>query len=110
MTNETNSQPPVPNGSTAGQAPTDAAVDARIFAIVAKQAKLDVATVKPESTLKDLGVASLDAIEVIFDIEEAFDITFPDQGTNFDTDTVQHLIDAVHAALAAKSAAPQGDA
>lgn len=100
MTNEPTSHPAVSND----------AVEPRIFAIIAKQAKLDVATVKPESTLKDLGVASLDAIEVIFDIEEAFDITFPDQGTNFDTDTVQHLIDAVHAALAAKGAAPQGAA
>lgn len=89
--------------------PNDA-IEPRIFSIIAKQAKLDVAVVKPESTLKDLGVASLDAIEVIFDIEEAFDITFPDQGTNFDTDTVQDLIDAVRTALAAKGAAPQGAA
>lgn len=87
---------------------SDETIQSRIFAIIAKQAKLDVATIKPESTLKDLGVASLDAIEVIFDIEEAFDITFPDQGTNFDTDTVQHLVDAVRVALVAKSGATQG--
>lgn len=86
------------------------AIQEQIFAIIAKQAKLDVATIKPESTLKDLGVASLDAIEVIFDIEEHFDITFPDQGTNFDTDTAQHLIDAVRSALDAKAAGPEGAA
>ena len=84
---------------------SNADIQSQVFEIIARQAKVDVATLKPESTLKDLGVASLDAIEVIFDIEEHFDITFPDQGTNFDTDTVQLLIDAVRGALDAKAAA-----
>ncbi len=80
-------------------------IPAQITEIIAKQAKVDPAMIRPESTLKDLGVASLDAIEVIFDIEEHFDITFPDQGTNFDTDTVQSLVDAVNKALASKDGA-----
>ena len=76
-----------------------------LFDIIAKQAKIDVAIIKPESTLKDLGIASLEAIELIFDIEEHFDITFPDQqGANFDIDTVQSLIDAVQKALDEKAA------
>ena len=82
----------------------------QVIAIIAKQAKLELDVVKPESTLKDLGVASLDAIEVIFDIEEGFDITFPDQGANFDTDAVQQLIDAVIAARQAKADSPDAAA
>ncbi len=74
-----------------------------VIAIIARQTKLDVASIHSDSTLKDLGVASLEAIELIFDIEECFDVTFPDQGTNFDTDTVQHLVDAVIEAQRAKS-------
>jgi acyl carrier protein len=80
----------------------------QVFAIVASQANIDVATLRSESTLKDLGIASLDAIEVLFDIEEKFDITFPDQGTNFDTDTVQSLIDAIVEAKAAPAVVPDG--
>jgi acyl carrier protein len=81
----------------------------QVFEIIAKQAKIDVATIKPESTLKDLGIASLEAIEVIFDIEEHFDITFPDQdGANFDSDTAQSLVDAVQQGLDAKGAAGEG--
>jgi acyl carrier protein len=81
----------------------------QVFEIIAKQAKLDVAIIKPESTLKDLGVASLEAIELIFDIEEHFNINFPDQqGANFDTDTVQSLVDAVQKALDEKAAAGEG--
>ena len=82
-----------------------AAIRDEVFAIIARQAKVDVATVHDDATLKDLGVASLDAIEVIFDIEEHFDIHFPDQGTDFDTDTVRHLVDAVAAQLAGKDGA-----
>lgn len=71
--------------------------------IVAEQARIDRPLVKPEATLKDPSVASLDAIEVVFVSEERFDIRFPDQGTNFDSDTVQDLINAVHKALDAKA-------
>ncbi len=81
----------------------------QVFDIIAKQAKIDVTTIKPESTLKDLGIASLEAIELIFDIEEHFNITFPDQqGANFDTDTTQSLVDAVQKALDEKAAAGEG--
>ncbi len=81
----------------------------QIFDLVAKQAKIDVTTIKPESTLKDLGIASLEAIELIFDIEEHFNITFPDQqGANFDTDTTQSLVDAVQKALDDKAATGEG--
>lgn len=86
-------------------------IQQQIFEIIAKQAKIDVATIKPESTLKDLGIASLDAIELIFDIEEHFDINFPDQqGANFDSDTAQSLVDAVQKALDEKAASGEGNA
>lgn len=86
-------------------------IQQQIFEIIAKQAKIDVAMIKPESTLKDLGIASLDAIELIFDIEEHFDINFPDQqGANFDSDTAQSLVDAVQKALDQKAAGGEGKA
>lgn len=81
---------------------SDEAIREQIFAIVARQSGVDPAALRPEATLKDLGVASLDAIELIFDLEEHFDITFPDDRADFDTDTMQQLVDAVHSALAAR--------
>jgi acyl carrier protein len=77
-------------------------VQQEVFEIIAKQAKIDIATIKPESTLKDLGVASLDAIEVIFDIEEHFNINLPNEDTDFDAGTVGHLTEAVERQLAEK--------
>lgn len=82
----------------------------QVFEIIAKQAKIDISTITPGSTLKDLGIASLDAIELIFDIEEHFDINFPEQqGANFDSDTAQSLVDAVQKALDEKSAEGTGN-
>jgi acyl carrier protein len=86
-----------------------ATIQQQVFEIIASQAKVDLAAIRPESTLKDLGVASLEAIEMIFDIEEHFDIAFPDQqGANFDSDSAQNLVDAVEKALADKAAADEG--
>jgi acyl carrier protein len=100
---------PTTSSSAAEDSVMTATTAQQVFEIIAKQAKIDVATIAPESTLKDLGVASLDAIEVIFDIEEHFNITFPDQqGANFDTDTAQSLVDAVQKALDEKAVAGEG--
>ncbi len=82
----------------------------RVIELIAAQTKLDPAQIHTDSTLKDLGLASLNAIELIFDVEEAFDITFPDQGPNLDTDTVQGLVNAVVAANEERSARSAGKA
>ena len=78
----------------------------RVFEIVARQAKVDIGQLQPTSTFKDLAVSSLTAIEVIFEIEERFDITFPDHQANLATDTLQQLIDVVKAALSGKTVGP----
>lgn len=75
-----------------------------VFEIISKQAKIEISTIQPESTLKDLGVASLDAIEVIFDIEEHFNINLPNEDTDFEAGTVGHLVAAVDRQLAQKAA------
>ena len=88
--------------------PTAQDIHDRVFEIVARHAKVDVNTLTPATTFKDLAVASLTAIEVIFEIEEKFDITFPDQDANLGSDTLQNLIDIVAAALSRKAAGQPG--
>ncbi len=83
--------------------PSKAEISGRIIEIVARQAKVDINRVSPASTFKDLAISSLTAIEVIFEIEERFDITFPDQDANLGTDTLQHLIEITTAVLSSKA-------
>jgi acyl carrier protein len=53
-------------------------VDAAIIAILAKHAKLNEDDVTPETLLQGVGVDSLLMVEIIFELEEAFDISIPD--------------------------------
>jgi acyl carrier protein len=76
-----------------------------IFGIIAKEAGIDIAKITPESTLKELQIQSLDAVQIIFEIEDHFKITLPDRDPNFDTESVKGLIDAVEKLVAEKPAA-----
>lgn len=73
------------------------------------EGNVDVATLTPQATLKDIGMASLDAVELIFDIEEHFNITFPDsRADSLGSDTLQDLVEAVQQGLQEKGALPAG--
>ena len=48
-----------------------------VIAIIAKKKRVDKPTVELTDRLEDLGLESLDAVEMIFDIEEKFDIEIP---------------------------------
>ncbi len=62
------------------QAPTTGATDPRaaeILAILAKETALDVAQLRPEATIEDLGIASLDLTQAVFEIETRFGVEIP---------------------------------
>ena len=58
---------------------TNTEIAERLRTIVAKELKRDVSSITAEHTLRgDLGLNSLDAIELMFRIEEEFDLSIPD--------------------------------
>ncbi|HET7932144.1 MAG TPA: acyl carrier protein [Rhodanobacteraceae bacterium] len=81
-------------------------VQKTVFAIIAREAGIDEARITLDSTLKDLEIASLDAIQILFEIEDHFKIQMPDRDPNFDTESVKGLVDTVEKLLAAKAANP----
>jgi len=76
-----------------------------IFGIIAKEANIDVGKITLDSTLKELEIQSLDAVQIIFEIEDHYKITLPDRDPNFDTESVKGLVDAVEKLVAEKPAA-----
>lgn len=80
-------------------------IESQIHSIVAKHSETDPAGLSAETKLRDLGVDSLEAIEILFDIEEHFGITFPQRDPNLDDGSLGKLGEAVRQALAAKAAA-----
>ncbi|HKT41909.1 MAG TPA: phosphopantetheine-binding protein [Rhodanobacteraceae bacterium] len=81
-------------------------VQQTVFSIIAKEAGIDESKVTLESTLKDLEIPSLDAIQIIFEIEDHFKIQMPDRDPNFDTESVKGLVETVEKLLAEKAANP----
>jgi len=56
------------------------AIFEKVRSIVAEQLSVDAAEVKPESNCQnDLGAESLDTVELVRALEEAFDIEIPDE-------------------------------
>ncbi len=77
-----------------------------IFKIIASDARIPQETISLDSTLTDLGIDSLEAIEIVFNLEERFKISFPDRDPSFDTGTVRGLVEAVERLLAEPAATP----
>jgi acyl carrier protein len=51
----------------------------KVAQIIAKISHCKLEEIKPESELKTLGIDSLKAITVIFELEEAFDVEIPNE-------------------------------
>ena len=77
-----------------------------IFDIIAKESGIDRAKITPDATLKDLEIQSLDAVQILFEIEDHFKITMPDRDPNFDTESVKGLIETVEKLVADQGATP----
>jgi acyl carrier protein len=76
-----------------------------IVNIVAKQAKVDAATLNRDSRLSDFDLQSIDIVELVFSIEDKFDIEVPYSPNDLDAagisfETVGSLVDAVEKLIA----------
>ena len=80
-------------------------VQETIFGIISREAGIDIGKITLDSTLKELEIQSLDAVQIIFEIEDHYKITLPDRDPNFDTESVKGLVDAVERLVAEKNAA-----
>ena len=79
----------------------------KIFDIIADKGNVDRDKIKPESTLEDLELESLDVVEIIFELEEQFDIEIPfnaneDTTTGATYESVQDVVAAVAELVKAK--------
>ena len=81
-------------------------VASEVIAIIAKKKRVEKPTVEITDRLQDLGLESLDAVEMVFDIEEKFDIEIPyNANTNnprTEFETVGDVVNAVEALVAQK--------
>ncbi len=80
-------------------------IEQTVFDIIAKEGSIERDRITLESTLAALDVHSLDAIQIIFEIEDRYNISIPEQEANYETGTVGQLVQGVERLVAAKAGA-----
>ena len=77
---------------------TRAEIERKLIDIVRKEKDIPEEKLKPETALVEAGIDSLDALTILFGIEEEFHISIPDDRARAMT-TFGDIIDAVEAQL-----------
>ena len=80
----------------------------RVIRVIAENQKVDPSSFNAESTFEDMGVDSLDGINIVFAVEEEFKVTVPDEAMN-DLRSVRDVIDGVEKLLAGEELAPPAE-
>ena len=78
-------------------------VEIKIKEIIAKEVSIDPSEITRDSTMEDLKIESIDLVQIMFAIEEEFDIYLADQDVGFDIKNVGQVVDAVEKLVAGKS-------
>ena len=80
----------------------------KVIDIIAEQAMLKADEIKLDSAPEDLGLDSLALVEIVFAIEEQFDVSVPfnanePESSDFDISSVGKIVDAVKALVQSKA-------
>jgi len=75
----------------------------RIRNVIANSQKLPLEKVTIDSTFQDLGIDSMDAVNILFGLESEFDINIPDEEVK-EIRTVRQMAEGVEKLVASKTA------
>ena len=73
----------------------------KVIAAIAKTKKIPAESITLDSTLEELRIDSLDGLNLFFDLEEAFDISIPDEQAR-NLKTVREIVDNLNKLIAGK--------
>jgi acyl carrier protein len=72
----------------------DEALQQRVIEVISRSQKVELEQITLETTFQDLGMTSLDALALIFDLEEEFNISIPNEQA-MGIRTVREAVDSV---------------
>lgn len=80
-------------------------VESEVLKIIAEKAAVDPTTIDRGAKLSDLNIASLDVVEIVFALEEQFDIQIPFNANKAQAEfeTVGDVVRAVEALVSQKA-------
>ena len=83
-------------------------VQDKVFDIIAKERRLDRAALSRETRLEEVDIQSVDLVEIIFAIEDTFDIDIPQEEDAFKLETMGDIVDGVERLITEKQQAATG--
>ena len=86
---------------------TDTTIE-KVIAAISDVKRLKSDEVSPESTLAELGLDSLDTINLLFELEETFKVSIPDEEARR-VRTVRDVADGIQKLMATAAAGATGD-
>jgi acyl carrier protein len=75
-----------------------------VIAIIAREQRLPVESISPEATFEQLKIDSLDGVNIVFALEEKYNLTIPDDVAR-EMKSVRQVVDALRTQLGAASPA-----
>ena len=78
------------------------ALEQQVIAIIRKKKKLGDGIVGPDSTFAELGIDSLDGMDLLFEFEDTYNLSIPDE-TAQQMRSVRQVVDSLRAAIAHSS-------
>lgn len=79
-------------------------VTTKVCSIVAQQKRIPPEQVSIDNSFQDLGLDSLDAVNILFELEGAFDISIPDEQAR-NIKSIREMVEGVKSLLAQKESA-----
>ena len=83
---------------------TDDSVASKVFEIIAKQKRISPEQVTIDSTFQELGLDSLDAVNILFEVEGEFNIAISDEQAR-GIKNVRQMVEGVNTLLGEKKTA-----
>ena len=83
-----------------GETPMTDVAD-RVKDILAEECAVDRAALADDARLEDVGISSVDMVQVIFAIEEAFGVAIGEEDMNLEAETVGEVTSAIEKIVAA---------
>ncbi len=81
--------------------PESSDVTRRVLRIIADNQRKDLSLVTTESSFEELGIDSMDAVNIVFALENEFNVNVPDEEMK-NIRSVRDIVDGVHKLVAGK--------
>jgi acyl carrier protein len=80
-------------------------LETKVIELIAQKKRIPPESITLDSTFLDLGIDSLDGMDLLFNFEEAFKLTIPDEVAQ-QMKSVRQVTDALRAAMASNAPTP----